>query len=238
VRVVGIERGRLPLRRPLVVFPAAAELELVFPTGETTTHAVRPRTGRIEVVEVQPPAAAAPSVTPAPVPTPTPTPAAPAAPPIAALPPVPAPPESAPAPPVDREVVPPPLEASTRGWWVAGAGAAVAAAAIVLIPVSSGRIESNRTALGMECVDPVVNDRCFAKEGRADEAQVYSDGIATWKAVRTGAWVGAGVGLAAVVAGLVLRLSDGRGVDSRSGPALVIDGTGRNGLLVTWTWRR
>ena len=226
IRVGGIERGKLPLRRPLVLFPAAVELELLFPAGETAAHAVRPRAGTTEVVELQPPAPALPA------------PASPVAPidPIAAPPPAQA--EPAPALLVDREPAPAQPEAvSARGWWLAGVGAAVAVAAAVLVPVSGGRVDSSRTALAGECVDAVVNDQCLAKPGHREQAQSYSDDIATWKNVRTGAWVGVGVGLAAVVAGVVLRLSDAPVAGSHAGLGAAIDRrSGTNLVLLTWTW--
>ena len=213
VRVGGIDRGSLPLRRPLVVFAAPAELALSFPAGETATRAVRPRAGGTEVVDVQPPPAPAPA---API-------AAQPAPEVAA---------AAPAPLVDREPPPaaPDAAVSTRDWWLVGTGAAVAVAALILVPVSGGHIDSARTALAGECATPVINDACFAKVGRSDEAQTHSDAIATWKAVRTGAWIGAGAGVAAILAGTVLRLSD-----ARAGVA-IDHGSGRASLSLTWTW--
>jgi hypothetical protein len=222
VRVGGLDRGRLPLRRPLVLFPAAAELELSFPGGETAARAVRPQAGRTQVVDVQPPPPPAPAVA---VPEP--------------IPPPPPPPETPPPPSLaDRPPAPPPPAASSRGWWLAGAGAAVTIAAIVLVPVSRGRIDSNRTSLQGECVDQLVNDQCTAKVDRGDEAQTYSDGIATWKAVQTGAWIGAGVGVATIVAGTVLGLSDARAAEAQARPAVVIDRrSGRSLVLLSWAWR-
>jgi hypothetical protein len=244
IRVGGIERGKLPLRRPLVLFPAVAELELSFAAGETATYAVHLRAGKTEVVEVPPPAAAA---------------AAAPAPALSGLgprasdlgeeargpkPDVRSPEARSPEAPglnwADRGPAPPPPAAvSARGWWLAGAGAAIAVAAAVLVPVSGSRVDSSRTALAGECVDLVVNDQCLAKPGHREQAQSYADDIATWKNVRTGAWVGVGVGLAAVVAGAVLRLSDTGVAGSHAGTGLgaALDHrAGTNLALLTWTW--
>jgi hypothetical protein len=111
-----------------------------------------------------------------------------------------------------------------------GVGAAVAIAAVVLLPVSAGQIESDRRALADECMTMLMNDACIAKPGRGPAAQSLSDSIATWKAVQTGAWIGVGVGAAAIAAGAFLRYRD-RADAAASRPALVLDQHGGRWVL-------
>ena len=125
-----------------------------------------------------------------------------------------------------------------RGWWLASAGAAVAAVAVALIPISSGRIEDDRKALVDECATPVLNDTCMALNGHREAAQSLSDSIATWKTVRTGAWVGIGVGLATVGAGLILRQQrPDRGCRRRAPGAGHRPGRRTSTLGLAWTYR-
>lgn len=124
-----------------------------------------------------------------------------------------------------------------RGWWVASAGLVVAAVAVALIPISSGRIDDDRKALVGECATPVMNDTCMAMIGHREAAQSLSDSIATWKAVRTGAWVGIGVGLTTVAVGLILRHNDQSAAAAGARPALVIDRDGHFTLGLAWTYR-
>jgi hypothetical protein len=127
-------------------------------------------------------------------------------------------------------------EASTRGWWLTGAGVVLTAVAVALIPISGSHIDDNRKALAGECVDAVVNDTCMAIAGHREAAQSYSDSIATWKAVRTGAWIGVGVGVATIATGLILRTHDRSAAGPR--PALVLDHDGGHLTLgLAWAYR-
>ena len=241
LRIAGVDRGRLPLNRPLVLFPGDIRIDLVDAAGTAASVGVHVQAGHLDVLDLartppatvtperaeeRPPPAPPPAVKVAPADT---TPRAPAAP-EAEI-----PPRRNDAPPVPARDVE--ADASARGWWLAGAGAVVAAVAVALIPVSSGRIDDNRKALAGECVDAVVNDTCMAMPGHRDTAQSYSDSIATWKGVRTGAWVGVGAGLATVAAGLILHHSDQAAATGGARPALVVDHDGGHLTLgLAWTF--
>lgn len=259
VRVAGVDRGRLPLNRPLVLFPGDVRIDLVDAAGVPATVGVRLQAGHLDVLDLArtPPAPAMPERAPERVqeqvreqvqerPPPTPPPAVSVAPPDAtARPPV-APayaprPESEGLQPLSEPPAPSPYEAapeaSTRGWWLVSAGVVVAVVSVALVPISSGRIDDNRKALAGECVDPVMNDRCMAMIGHQAAAQSYSDSITTWKAVHTGAWVGAGVGLATVVAGLILHSHDQTAAAASGRPAVVVDHDGHLTLGLAWNYR-
>jgi hypothetical protein len=250
VRVAGVDRGRLPLNRPLVLFPGDIRIDLVDAAGAPASIGVHLQAGHLDVLDLAhtPPATAAPErVEPRP---PPPPPAPPPAPEVRVAPAVPAPrapiaaytaPESAGPRPLAEAPAAPPRdaepEASMRGWWVASAGVVVAAVSVALIPISSGRIEDDRQKLVGECVPPVVNDTCTAMTGHREQAQSLSDSIATWKAVRTGAWIGVGLGVATVATGLILRNSDQTTAAAAARPALVIDRDGHFTLGLAWTCR-
>jgi hypothetical protein len=247
VRVAGVDRGRLPLNRPLVLFPGDIRIDLVDAAGAPASIGVRLQAGHLDVLDLArtPPATVTPEreeQRPPPPPPPPPpevrvAPAEPAPrPPIAAYtapePAGPRPPTEAPAAPArDAEV-----EASMRGWWVASVGVVVTVVSVALIPISSGRIEDDRKALVNECATLVMNDTCMALNGHREAAQSLSDSIATWKAVRTGAYVGIGVGLATVATGLILRNAD-QTAAAGARPALVIDRDGHFTLGLAWTYR-
>jgi hypothetical protein len=246
VRVAGADRGRLPLTRPLVLFPGDIRIDLVDAAGTPASVGVHLQAGHLDVLDLArtPPATVTPeraeerpsppppAVKVAPPDTTARPPAAPGSPPDSeALQPLSEAP-GAPAPTRDAEV-----ESSTRGWWLAGVGVVLTAVAVALLPISSGRIDDNRKALAGECVDPVVNDTCMAIAGHRDAAQSYSDSIATWKAVHTGAWVGVGVGLATVGAGLILHHHDQGAAAGGARPALVVDrGGGHLTLGLAWSF--
>jgi hypothetical protein len=248
VRIAGVDRGRLPLNRPLVLFPGDIRIDLVDAAGTPATVGVHVQAGHLDVLDL----ARTPPVTVTPEraeerPPPPPPPAVKVAPADAAATPG-APVGPAPAPesegmhPLTEAPAAPPrdaaADASTRGWWLAGVGVVLTAAAVALIPVSSGRVDDNRKALASECVDAVVNDTCMAMAGHRDAAQSYSDAIATWKAVRTGAWVGVGVGLVTAGAGLILRHHDQSAAAGGARPTVVVDRDGgRLTLGLAWTTR-
>jgi len=143
----------------------------------------------------------------------------------------------APPPGSDTPVDVPDAPVSSRGIWIAGIGATIAVAAAILLPVSSSQIDSNRNALAKECGTPLMNDTCMAMIGHGPAAQSDADAIATWKAIRTGAFVGVGVGLAAVAGGLLLRWHDGAETTGAR-PALVLDhGGGRLQVGLMWALR-
>jgi hypothetical protein len=78
----------------------------------------------------------------------------------------------------------------------------------VLVPVANAQIKGRRSDLQQQCDVLDGSDACSnAKAGQVDAAQDSVDGIASWKAIRTGAWVGIGVGVAAAATGALLMLS-------------------------------
>jgi hypothetical protein len=244
VRVAGADRGRLPLTRPLVLFPGDVRIDLVDAAGAPASVGVHLQAGHLDVLDL----ARTPPATVTPERTDDHPPAAP--PPAVKL----APPDTtsrAPGASSDAEALQPLTEAptaraparhaepepSTRGWWVAGVGVVLTAAAVALLPISSGRIDDDRKALANECVDPVVNDTCMAISGHREAAQSYADSIATWQGLRTGAWVGLGVGLATLGTGLILHHHDQGAAASGPRPALVVDRDGgRLTLGLAWTF--
>jgi hypothetical protein len=243
VNIAGIRRGRLPLARPLVLFPGEVRLDIVDPTSTTGSIAsvtIRVRGGQAETLDLdrmpqatKPPggeAGAPPPVVAAP-------PVEPPAGETAASPAVPLPPAPQ-AQPSDAGPSPPEAGVSSRGLWIAGAGAVVTVAAVILLPVTSARLESDRSALMKECATPVVNDQCIAMTDHGPAAQSLADSIASWKAIRIGAMVGIGVGVATVATGLILRYHDGADAAAVARPALVFDHKGgRPRLGLAWTLR-
>ena len=243
VSVAGVHRGRLPLQRPIVLFPGEVRLDILDASNTVTSVTVRLRGGQAEAVDLdkeavaaKPPSADSPPP-PAPVVTPRPSESDPARlpppPPAAAAPSAMSPtPAANPEPPGRAEV-----DVSSRGLWIAGIGAVVGVAAAVLWPVSQSRINSERSTLADNCIDPVVNDACTALPGHGAAGQTASDSIATWKAVRIGAAVGVGVGVVAVAGGLLLRYRDGMDAATASPrPALVLEQEGgRLRLGLAWT---
>jgi len=228
IYVAGVQRGRLPLQRPLVLFPGEARLEVIDAAGASTSVTVYLRSGQREAIDLdRPPASATPPAPPSARSGPPPQAAAPETPP-ASEPVTNAPPAGdAGAHAAERAV-----DVPTRGWWIAGVGAAVTVAAVVMLPVSSARLDTQRAALADKCVDMLKNDTCTAMIGEGPAAQSLSDSIATWKAIRTGAKVGIGVGAALVAGGLLLRYRDGAAAPRA---ALVFDPAG-GGMQVGMVW--
>lgn len=84
-----------------------------------------------------------------------------------------------------------------------GAGLAVLGGATVLIAGSN--LSSHRDRLSALCAVQSGPDACStARPGEKSAAQSEVDSIATWKATRTGGWVGLGVGAVTAGIGLVL----------------------------------
>jgi hypothetical protein len=228
VRTGGIDRGRLPLRRPLVLFPGETVIEIADARGRATPHRLKLTAGQLEVLDLSAPspADAAATITPSPHPPPPAPPAAPPAEPHVLLP-GPAPP---PAP------LPPPAPAAadqpTAGWWLLGAGIAFAAGGAVMVAVSQSRIDAERADLRASCDVLSGTDACTnAEQGMEQQAQSDVDAIATWKVVRIGAWVGLGAGVAAAGAGIWTLVRGGR---SESAPTVVVT---NRGLALGWTGR-
>jgi hypothetical protein len=204
--VASVERGRLPLPRPLVLFPGEIEIEVVDVDGHMSTVPTHLEAGRSDFLDLS--AGAGTGTSPRTL--------------AAKLPETPAAPE--------------PGRTSATAWPLIVGGAAVAVAAAVLIPVSQGRIDDNRSTLAATCNAPPVNDVCAtAMNGKQGAAQSSEDAIATWKAARLGAWIGLGVGAAAAVTGLVLKLAEGGTPHVTA--LLVPDGGGRPTLAVAWGLR-
>jgi hypothetical protein len=204
--IAGVERGRLPLPRPLVLFPGEGEIQVAETGGRTSTVTFHLEAGKNDVLDL---AAGLPG-----------EPLSRAKPPIAPA-----------APPA-----PEPRKTSAAAWSLIVSGLAVAVAAAVFVPVSQGKIDDNRTTLAATCNAPPVDDVCAtAMNGKRDAAQSSENAIATWKAVRVGAWIGFGVGAAAAVTGAVLKLSGG---GTPQVTALVVPaGDRRPTIAVAWGLR-
>ena len=204
--IAGVERGRLPLPRPLVLFPGEGEIQVAETGGRTSTVTVHLEAGKNDVLDL----AAGPPPEPL---SRTKAPNAPAAPPA---------PEA--------------RKTSAAAWSLIVSGLAVAVAAAVFAPVSQGKIDDNRTMLAATCNAAPVDDVCaIAMNGKRDAAQSSENAIATWKAVRVGAWIGLGVGAAAAVTGVVLKLSGGGA--SQVTALVVPDGDRGPTIAVGWRLR-
>jgi hypothetical protein len=226
IRIAGVDRGGLPLARPLVLFPGTIQIDLTFPDGRQSIETVRLRAGQVESLEVAgtAPAAAAAATPAAAGATPSPPPAAisldtgpellaPA--PDGKLPDGTALAAGAGAAEGDRAPAP---RASRSGWWLVGAGAAAVATGAILIASAGDRISEARRDLAAACDVPDGPDGCMnAKPDRQLEAQDHADRIATWKAVRTGSWIGVGVGALAAGLGAWFLLTDSGGMGAAAG---------------------
>jgi hypothetical protein len=219
VRVAGNERGRLPLARPLVLFAEETALELVDPDGRVTTYHLALARGRTDVLDLD---AAVPAAPPArePEPAVVATPPAggtgaeatapPPAPPVVPLsPPRPAapPPGPPPTPPPARPVVV--SRADHPGAWLIVTGLVVAAAGGVMVRVSNDKLQELRDDLRNHCHTLAGTDACAEGNPGPTEHDIATsdvDGIATWKGVRIGAWIGLGVGAAVTTAGVIIAL--------------------------------
>jgi hypothetical protein len=232
LRVAGVERGRLPLTRPLVLFPGSVEIEAVDPAGRTVAVAVHLQAGLLERVNLPAATAGAPAPEAAPAAASPPAPQVPAPAAGAVTPGTGATPGWSPSP---RESEDQPTT-SAAAWPLIITGAVIAAGAAVLIPVSGGRIDDDRSALAAECTTPPTGDVCaVAYNGQRAAAQSHEDGIATWKGVRLGAWIGLGVGVATLGTGLVLKLREPAAPPIT--PALVLDAGGRPSVALAWRFR-
>jgi hypothetical protein len=118
------------------------------------------------------------------------------------------------------------------GWWLVGAGVALAAAGGVMVAVSHARIDAERSDLRATCDVLDGTDACAnANPGLEARAQDDVDAIATWKAVRIGSWIGVGAGAVTAGIGVWTLVRGGR---SESAPTVAV--TDR-GLTLGWTGR-
>jgi hypothetical protein len=212
VRVRGLYRGTLPLGHPLVLFVGPVELELEAPSGSRWVHPLLVSAGAVTAVDVgavteqaAPPTETEPtgalSVEPTQPATPSGVPAAPEAPPRAA--------ESA-----------PPSRALELALF--GAGTAVAIGSVVLAAVAPSAIDSHLDTLRPICAK-LDGDQCKTAQSQdlVVAAQDENDAIRTWKNVRTAAYVGLGVGGAAMMTGAVLLLASHSADRPTTGSVLV-----------------
>lgn len=187
IDVNGAPRGTLPLRRPLVVLAGHTKLEASSGQGRWSAELDLPA-GTHETADITraAPRAYTSALAPAlPPPTTAPT---------SAL--------GVPGPTVSE---PRPAPSKAGPWLLIGSGAALTVVSAILVPVSNGRIDSARRDLEISCAVPNGADACFsANPGYEQSAQDQVDSIATYKAVRMGAWIGLGAGSVALVTGVAL----------------------------------
>lgn len=100
---------------------------------------------------------------------------------------------------------------STLGWPLTLGGAGVFVASGVTLLIAGSSLSSHRDRLSTLCTVKDGSDECrLAEPGKRAEAQDEVDAIATWKSVRTGSFVGLGVGAIATGIGVALLLGDKR----------------------------
>jgi hypothetical protein len=192
LRVAGIDRGRLPLPRPLVLFAGEVRLETTY-GGQRVVRTVTLTSGQLDVLDL---ALAPAPLAPEPLALPPPPPESPPAPPPAVHPEPPRPmPRSSPATPTTR-----------WGWTLVGTGLGVGIGAAVLGGVAIQLKNQRESDLSTyDCTKLNGPDACTTPAtNQRDAAQAAVNDIATWKAVSAGAWVGVGVGAATAVTGAVL----------------------------------
>jgi hypothetical protein len=240
VRSGGVDRGRLPLRRPLVLFPGDVVIEIVEPNNHTTPYRINVIAAHLQILDLS--SASFPSSSPSSPsssPSPSPSPPLPPAPPpdvasptiILAAPPVPHPASpAAPSPPApDRG---PTADRPVAGWWLVGAGAALIVSGGGMVALSHSRLDTERSDLRDTCDVLNGTDACAnAKAGLEKQAQSDVDAIATWKAVRIGSWIGVGAGAVTAGIGVWTLVRGGR---PESTPTVAV--TDR-GVTLGWTGR-
>jgi hypothetical protein len=208
-------RGELPLRRALLVFPGRTTLTARRPDGASVIHNVElePK-GRTRVSVAFPPdeLPAAPTGQP------------PAAPPRTRLPTNPATqgprplPPSAPDPGRAQHASVSSLPKQALFW--GGTGLAVSSA--VVWGFSAVGLDNARQRLDAAC-PAHEGDRCArTSAGEQRNAQDAVDGIATYKAVRIGAYVGLGTGATLALLGLLIK--EQRAPATSAGPSLTVVG--------------
>jgi len=203
IRIIirGLERGQLPLARPIVVEPETSEVELVSAEGIITSQGVRLDPGQIGTLSFVAPDSNATSKADAHADTTGRTGLA-----------------EGPAPNRRRPARPAPVSfgrnyARNRterdvlhrnsGWVLLSAGTSLGALSVVSLMVSAHKVSESRRDLLHRCAEQTNGpDTCaHAQVGQLGAAQSASDAIATWKAVRTGSWLGLSLGIASVIGG-------------------------------------
>jgi hypothetical protein len=177
VQIRGIDRGTLPLEKPLVVYAGTTEFVIVDASGRRVAQrTVYVPTGQTEHVDLDP----VPQVISKTVALEFPR------------------PES-----IDTL---PHVSTPSVGAWLLGTGSGLLLASALSVPLTSLKISSKRDQLADACDVPARNpDGCpVTKRGRYDEAIELANDIARWKTVRTVAWVGIGVGFSSAALGLLL----------------------------------
>jgi len=218
VSVNGAERGTLPLSAPLVVLAGDAVFDLALGEahvsrrvtltgGERTTLDLEPSTETPphadRSTETPPRDATEQSTTTTDAPPPNPVPGA-----------------------APFEVR---SQSRTGAWILIGVGGTATLVGAVVVPLAYNQIGNERDGLRATCDILSGLDTCVsAKPNLTTEAQDHVDAIATWKALRTAAWVSLGTGVVTLVTGIALgarsskaapRTADhGWSVDLRTGP--------------------
>ncbi len=197
VRVRGLERATLPLARPIVAFAGPASIEVILPDGVRRERELALRPGETILVPMD---GAKPARAPVlPVPSSE----------------APAPVNHAPMPlavaqkPLALSPGPGPVRSPTKrrtGAALTAGGVTFALISAGFLPMSTERLVRAREELRRACaVQASGPDSCaHAVRGLQPEAQSASNSIATWKAARSTAWAGLGVGLVAAATGVVL----------------------------------
>jgi hypothetical protein len=117
-------------------------------------------------------------------------------------------------------------------------GTLLTAGSVFTVLVAKGRIDDARSSLGTTCGVWAAEDSChIAKSPELQtEAQRQNDALATWKPLRTVAYVALGTGLLTAGVGVLLWSTGSRWVPAqggkRTGP--VVD-VGSDRWLVGWT---
>lgn len=173
-------RGTLPLGKPLVVFAGKRRIELRA-GGERDQRELMVTAGALALADFT----ASPSAGPQ----------------------VPAPPSwQPPGPEAPRPEPPPPDRA--LGWTLTVGGASLALLGGASALVAGSNVSAHRDRLTDLCAVRSGTDGCAeAKPGQKLAAQDEVDSIATWKAVRTGGYVGLGAGVLATGVGIALLVS-------------------------------
>jgi hypothetical protein len=209
VRIGGIERGTLPLPRPIVILPGATQLEIIDTNRSLVT--VRPLSlvaGKTETLDLTVAANATTSSS------------APAS----------LPPRS-----LTAYDAAPTQTRQVAGRWLLGAGVVLTLASAAIVPLSTWKIGQKRDQLAEVCDSPSndPNGCQAAKAGHYDEARGLAGDIADWRTVRALGWTGLGIGAASAAVGLVMITS--KSTDSgRVGRMVVAPTIVQRSLVVNW----
>lgn len=205
LRIGGVERGHLPLARPLVVFAGETRIEGIA-GDQHTIRTVSLASGQLEVIDLAVPSS---TRTEAPPPPPRATVVREPFLPTSIAPPTPMAP-----------VVVASSRGTTLGWALAGTGVGLGAFAAVLAGVAAQQASQARSDLTGPCA-VIVDDTCpTPRRGGTTAAQSLVNDIATWKAVSVGAWIGVGAGILAAGSGTALLWRGGSTSMPSSGPGV------------------